>query len=200
MTANHIDYLQCVLCGTRYNQAEIAYTCPTCGPLGVLEVHYDYEQVAQRLSRAQLAQERDPTIWRYRALLPISYSQTNMPPLAVGGTPLYPVKRLRAYLGMQDLWLQDDTRNPSASLKDRASVIAVVLSQGKTVACASTGNAASSLVVQAAAVGLPCYIFVPHNAPLAKVVQLLMFGAPPFSVHGTYYNPFNLSIAASTTF
>src|SRR5215469_14423764 len=138
MPANHIHHLQCVLCRTTYNQAEIAYTCPTCGPLGVLEVHYDYEQVAQLLSRAQLAQERDPTIWRYRALVPISYSQKDLPPLAVGGTPLYPVKRLRAYLGMRGLWLKDDTRNPSASLKDRASVIAVVLSQGKTVACAST--------------------------------------------------------------
>jgi threonine synthase len=200
MPANHIHHLQCVLCAARYDQAEIAYTCPTCGPLGVLEVHYDYEQVAQRLGRAQLAQERDPTIWRYRALLPISYSQTNMPPLAVGGTPLYPVKRLRAYLGMQDLWLKDDTRNPSASLKDRASVIAVVLSQGKTVACASTGNAASSLAVQAAAVGLPCYIFVPHNAPRAKVVQLLMCGATVFAVQGSYDDAFDLCIEACSTF
>src|SRR5260370_11293995 len=117
-----------------------------------------------------------------------------MPTLAVGGTPLYPVKRLRAYLGMQDLWLKDDTRNPSASLKDRASVIAVVLSQGKTVACASTGNAASSLAVQAAAVGLPCYIFLPHNPPPAHVVQLLMCGATVFSLPGRYDGSFDLSI------
>src|SRR5260221_422322 len=200
MPANHIHHLQCVLCGTRYNQAEIAYTCPTCGPLGVLEVHYDYGQVAQHLSRTRLAEERDPTMWRYRALLPVSYSRRNAPPLAIGGTPLYPVARLRAYLGMQDLWLKDDTRNPSASLKDRASVIAVVLSQGKTVACASTGNAASSLVVQAAAVGLPCYIFVPHNAPRAKVVQLLMCGATVFAVQGSYDDAFDLCIEACSTF
>lgn len=200
MPASHIRHLQCVLCGARYDPAEVTYTCPTCGPLGVLEVHYDYGQVAQHLSRARLAEAHDPTMWRYRALLPISYSQRNAPPLAIGGTPLYPVARLRAYLGMQDLWLKDDTRNPSASLKDRASVVAVLLSEGKTVACASTGNAASSLAVQAAAMGLPCYIFVPHNAPRAKVVQLLMCGATVFAVRGSYDDAFDLCIEACNAF
>ncbi len=174
MTADHITSLQCVLCGTTYHPGDVEYTCPACGPLGVLEVHYNYEQVAPHISREQLAEQRDMTLWRYRALLPISYSQRDMPPLAVGGTPLYTVERLRQRLGMPELWLKDDTRNPSASLKDRASIIAVALAQGRTVACASTGNAASSLAVQAASVGLPCYIFVPHNAPRAKIVQLLM--------------------------
>src|SRR2546423_8537944 len=123
-----------------------------------------------------------------------------MPPLAIGGTPLYPVRRLRSYLGMNDLWLKDDTRNPSASLKDRASMIAVMLAGGKAVACASTGNAASSLAVQAAAVGLPCYIFVPHNAPRAKVIQLLMCGATVFAVNGSYNDAFDLCIEACDAF
>ncbi len=123
-----------------------------------------------------------------------------MPPLAIGGTPLYAVERLRSYLGMSDLWLKDDTRNPSASLKDRASMIAVILAGGKTVACASTGNAASSLAVQAAAVGLPCYIFVPYNAPRAKVVQLLMCGATVFAVNGSYDDAFDLCIEACDAF
>src|SRR5947209_11785051 len=139
-------------------------------------------------------------MWRYRALLPVSYSQRTMPPLAIGGTPLYAVERLRSYLGMSDLWLKDDTRNPSASLKDRASVIAVMLAGGKTVACASTWNAASSLAVQAAAVGLPCYIFVPYNAPRAKVIQLLMCGATVFSVNGSYDDAFDLCIEACNAF
>ncbi|HLQ11602.1 MAG TPA: pyridoxal-phosphate dependent enzyme, partial [Ktedonobacteraceae bacterium] len=164
---NHIKDLQCVLCGASYSPAEVTYSCPACGPLGVLEVHYDYEQVAQHISRAGLATNRDTTMWRYRALLPISYSHKSTPPLAIGGTPLYPVERLRARLGMAHLWLKDDSRNPSASLKDRASIIAVTRAEGKTVACASTGNAASSLAVQAAAQGLECYIFVPYNAPRA---------------------------------
>ncbi len=200
MTADHITSLQCVLCGTTYNPVDVEYTCPACGPLGVLEVHYDYEQVAQHISRSQLAEQRDPTLWRYWALLPISYSRKDMPPLAVGGTPLYTVERLRQRLGMPNLWLKDDTRNPSASLKDRASIIAVALAQGQTVACASTGNAASSLAVQAASVGLPCYIFVPHNAPRAKIVQLLMCGATVFAVQGSYDDAFDMCIEACNIF
>jgi len=200
MPANHISHLQCVLCGATYDPADIAYTCPKCGPLGVLEVHYNYEQIALHISRASLAEERDPTLWRYRALLPISYSRKDKPQLAIGGTPLYAVERLRSHLGMSDLWLKDDTRNPSASLKDRASIIAVMLAEGKTVACASTGNAASSLAVQAASVGLPCYIFVPHNAPRAKIVQLLMCGATVFAVQGTYDEAFDMCIEACNTF
>src|SRR5579863_1246654 len=201
MPASHIRHLQCVLCGNNYDPADTPYTCPVCGSLGVLAVHYDYEQVEPQISRAQLAENRDTTAWRYRALLPISYSQkTGRPPLAIGGTPLYPVERLRDYLGMSDLWLKDDTRNPSASLKDRASMIAIALAEGRTVACASTGNAASSLAVQAASVGLPCYIFVPHNAPRAKIVQLLMCGATVFAVQGSYDDAFDLCIEVCQAF
>src|SRR2546423_340315 len=200
MLASHIHHLQCVLCRASYNPVAVEYTCPACGPSGILAVHYDYEQVAPHIGRAQLAENHEQTVWRYRALLPISYSHRTMPPLAIGGTPLYAVERLRSYLGMSNLWLKDDTRNPSASLKDRASMIAVMLAGGKTVACASTGNAASSLAVQAAAVGLPCYIFVPHNAPRAKVVQLLMCGATVFAVNGSYDDAFDLCIEACNTF
>ena len=200
MVPDHVHHLTCVLCGTNYNPADIAYSCPACGPLGVLEVHYDYEQIAPRISRATLAEDHEPTMWRYRALLPISYSHEIKPPLAIGGTPLYQVERLRTYLGVRNLWLKDDTRNPSASLKDRASIIAVMLAEGKTVACASTGNAASSLAVQAASVGLPCYIFVPQNAPRAKIVQLLMCGATVFAVQGSYDDAFDICIEACNTF
>src|SRR5437762_10747908 len=200
MSADHIRHLQCVLCGARYDPSKIEYTCPVCGPLGVLEVHYDYDRVAQRISRDTLMNDHDSTFLRYRALLPVSYSLIGIPALAIGGTPLYPVKRLRSHLGMGNLWLKDDSRNPSASLKDRASLIAVMLAGGKTVACASTGNAASSLAVQAAAVGLPCYIFVPYNAPRAKVVQLLMCGATVFAVDGSYDDAFDLCIEACGAF
>ena len=200
MSVSHISHLQCVLCGASYNPVDVPYTCPACGSLGVLDVHYDYEQVAPRISRAQLAEDHNFTAWRYRALLPISYNQNTRPPLAIGGTPLYTVERLREYLRMPHLWLKDDTRNPSASLKDRASMIAVMLAEGRTVACASTGNAASSLAVQAASVGLSCYIFVPHNAPRAKIVQLLMCGATVFAVQGSYDDAFDLCIEACNSF
>lgn len=200
MLAGHIHHLQCVLCGASYSPAAVEYTCLACGPSGILAVHYDYERVAPHISRIQLSENHEQTAWRYRALLPISYSHKAIPPLAIGGTPLYAVDRLRSRFGMSDLWLKDDTRNPSASLKDRASMIAVMLAGGKTVACASTGNAASSLAVQAASVGLPCYIFVPYNAPRAKVVQLLMCGANVFAVRGSYDDAFDLCIEACEAF
>ena len=200
MSADHIRHLQCVLCGARYDPSKIEYTCPACGPLGVLEVHYDYDRIAQRISRVTLMNDHDSTFLRYRALLPVSYSHIEVPALAIGGTPLYPVKRLRSHLGMGNLWLKDDSRNPSASLKDRASIIAVMRADGRTLACASTGNAASSLAVQAASVGLPCYIFVPYNAPRAKIVQLLMCGATVFAVQGSYDDAFELCIEACNTF
>ena len=200
MSADHILHLQCVICGTAYDPAKIEYTCPACGPLGVLEVQYDYARIAQRISRVTLMNDRDSAFLRYRALLPLSYSLMEIPALAIGGTPLYPVKRLRSHLGMRDLWLKDDSRNPSASLKDRASIIAVMRANGRTLACASTGNAASSLAVQAASVGLPCYIFVPYNSPRAKIVQLLMCGATVFAVQGSYDDAFDLCIEACNTF
>ena len=200
MSADHILHLQCVICGAAYDPAKIEYTCPACGPLGVLEVQYDYARIAQRISRVTLMNDHDSTFMRYRALLPLSYSQMEIPALAIGGTPLYPVKRLRSHLGMRDLWLKDDSRNPSASLKDRASIIAVMQANGRTLACASTGNAASSLAVQAASVGLPCYIFVPYNAPRAKIVQLLMCGATVFAVQGSYDDAFDLCIEACNSF
>src|SRR5947199_1987950 len=200
MSADHIRHLQCVLCGDRYDPSKIEYTCPVCGPLGVLAVHYDYDRIAQRISRVTLMNDHDSTFLRYRALLPVSYSLISIPELAIGGTPLYPVKRLRSHLGMGNLWLKDDSHNPSASLKDRASIIAVMLAEGRTLACASTGNAASSLAVQAASVGLPCYIFVPQNAPRAKIVQLLMCGATVFSIAGSYDDAFDLCIEACNAF
>ena len=200
MYADHILHLQCVLCSARYDPGKIEYTCPACGPLGVLEVHYDYEMIAQRISRVTLMNDRDATFLRYRALLPVSYSLMEIPALAIGGTPLYSVRRLRSHLGMGNLWLKDDSRNPSASLKDRASIVAVMRADGRTLACASTGNAASSLAVQAASVGLPCYIFVPYNAPRAKIVQLLVCGATVFAVEGSYDDAFDLCIEACNTF
>ena len=96
MSADHILHLQCVLCGVTYDPGKIEYTCPACGPLGVLEVHYDYVRIAQRISRVTLMNDHDATFLRYRALLPFSYSRIESPALTIGGTPLYPVKRLRS--------------------------------------------------------------------------------------------------------
>jgi threonine synthase len=121
----------------------------------------------------------------------------------VGGTPLYTAPRLGKSLGLPNLYLKDDTLNPSASIKDRASAVAVrrAIDIGATVvSAASTGNAGSSLACLAAALGLRAYVFVPESAPAAKLTQLLSFGAQVFAVRGTYDDAFDLCLAASDEF
>lgn len=192
--------LQCVLCGRQYALGEAPYTCPACGERGILDVRYDYEVVRSRLDRHLLARSPERTMWRYTPLLPVEDVQ-RAAPLTVGWTPLYRGTRLAEALGAPclDLWIKDDGRNPSASLKDRASSIALVRAQEEgagVIAAASTGNAASSLACLCASVGRPCTIFVPEAAPPAKVAQLLVFGARVLLVQGSYDEAFDLCMAA----
>jgi threonine synthase len=124
-------------------------------------------------------------------------------PLRVGGTPLYAAPRLGESLGLRNLYLKDDTVNPSASTKDRAS--AVVLRRAmdigaEVVSIASTGNAGSSLACLAAALGMRAVVFVPESAPAAKLTQALSFGATVFAVRGNYDDAFDLCLAASKEF
>ncbi|MEG2420933.1 MAG: threonine synthase [Oscillospiraceae bacterium] len=183
---------RCPLCNKTYEAVPTLTTC-TCG--GILEVEYDYDYVKAHLTRDSLRENADPSMWRYRALLPVE-EDTLPPPLRVGGSPLYPAPRLAKALGIQTLYIKDDGVNPTASLKDRASSLAVAKAQeagAKTVACSSTGNAASSLAGNAAAAGLESYIFVPSRAPKGKIAQLLVFGAHVITVDGTYEETFALS-------
>lgn len=191
---DHVTGLQCILCGRVYRTDQTLYTCPQCGSRGILDVVYDYDRIGRNSSQATLASNHDRSMWRYLDLLPVA-EPTLIPPLQVGGTPLYHAVRLGQTLGMANLFIKDDGRNPTASLKDRASAIAVVKAREfgfSTVTCASTGNAASSLAGLAASVGLPTVIFVPERAPSAKIAQLLVFGAQVFAVQGTYDEAFDL--------
>lgn len=186
--------LRCVLCGATYS-TRTPYTCPACGITGILDVEYDYPAVRRRLTRRVLAKRTDRSHWRYRELLPID-ERSALPPLQVGWTPISEAKALARHIGARTLVLKDDGRNPSGSLKDRASSIAAVRAHAKgapIIACASTGNAASSLGAMAAALGLRSVIFVPERAPEAKVTQLLIFGATVFRVMGSYDDAFRLS-------
>ncbi len=199
---SYVKKLKCLLCGAEYSPDEVKYTCPKCGSEGILEVIYDYDEIKKHFSKESLKENKDYTMWRYLPLLPVN-DPSKIGPLKVGWTPLYKAKRIRNDLKMPNLWIKDDGRNPTASLKDRASAIAVVKAQElgeKTVTCASTGNAASSLAGASASVGLKNYIFVPKTAPKAKIAQLLVFGATVLAVNGTYDEAFDLSIKATETF
>jgi threonine synthase len=194
--------LKCVLCGAEYQMDEVPYVCPKHGNEGILDVLYDYDWIKTRFTKESLARNPETSIWRYLPLLPVTDAAA-IPPLQVGWTPLYPVRRLRAQLGLSDLWVKDDGREATASFKDRASAVGVARAlelDRATMTAASTGNAASSLAGIAASVGMPTYIFVPETAPQAKVAQLLIFGANVIMVRGTYDQAFDLCLEASAEY
>ncbi|MBE3580574.1 MAG: threonine synthase [Thermoanaerobacteraceae bacterium] len=191
--------LHCINCGKTYSPQPGLYTCSRCGEKeGILDVDYDYDYIKKALSPQSLQSNREHSMWRYRPFLPVN-QEGPLPPLRVGWSPLYYVPRLAREIGLKHLYIKDDGVNPTASLKDRASAVAVAraLAEGATsVACASTGNAASSLAGAAASVGLKAFIFVPARAPQGKVAQLLIFGATVVSVQGSYEDAFRLSAQA----
>ena len=185
---------RCVKCGREYPAVPDLTNC-ACG--GILDIVYDYEYIKTVLTKEKL-KERPQDMWRYRELLPVE-ADTPAPPLRVGWSPLYEAERLAKQLGIRKLWVKDDGVNPTASLKDRASSMAVAKAWeagAQVIACSSTGNAASSLAGNAAAAGLRTYIFVPARAPKGKVAQLMTFGATVISVQGSYEDTFELSRAA----
>ena len=191
----NVKYGKCVRCGKTYEAAPDLTTCE-CG--GILDITYDYEYIKTRLTKEVLANRAERSMWRYRELLPIEEA-TAPTPLRVGWSPLYEEPRLAETLGLGRLFVKDDGQNPTASLKDRASAMAVAKAReagAKVIACSSTGNAASSLAGNAAAAGLATYIFVPSRAPKGKVAQLMTFGATVVSVQGSYEETFELSKAA----
>ncbi len=187
----NVKCAKCVKCGKEYAAAPDITNCE-CG--GILDIIYDYDYIKENLTKEKLA-SRPYTMWRYRELLPVEET-TSDTPLRVGWSPLYEADRLGKLLGVKKLWIKDDGQNPTASLKDRASAMAVAKAKeagAEIIACSSTGNAASSLAGNAAAAGLKTFIFVPSRAPKGKVAQLMTFGANVISVQGDYEQTFELS-------
>lgn len=194
-----VSELRCVVCGRTYSPDDVSYTCPACGQVGTLDVLYDYDAIRRSVTREDIGRSADASIWRYRPLLPLA-ENAQVPPLMVGGTPLYHAPRLAEHLGLKQVWVKDDGRNPTGSLKDRASAVvtARALAEGiEVVTTASTGNAAAALAGLTASVGLPAVIFVPATAPEAKIAQLLIYGAKVLLVQGNYDAAFDLAVAAS---
>jgi threonine synthase len=190
----HVLGLRCRACGT---PAELGpnYVCVAC--FGPLEVVYDPTVARRTLTREAIA-ARAPGIWRYLELLPVASAPARG--LAVGSTALVPAERLGRELGVERLWLKDDTRNPTLSFKDR--VVAVAAARAvefgfDTLACASTGNLAGATAAAAAALGLRAFVFVPADLEPAKVEHALGYGATVVRVDGTYdeINRLSLEVA-----
>ena len=188
---------KCIQCGADFKTDDIEYTCNNCK--GYLQVTYDYQFIKENLKKSDLTENPDYSIWRYKDLLPVK-DLSRKPVVQIGWTPLYKAERLGKKLGIKNLYIKDDGRNPSGSLKDRPGAITVVkaLERGeKVITCASTGNAASSLSCLTSALGLKTIIFVPETSPMAKVAQMLVFGATVIAVIGSYDDAFDLCIKAT---
>lgn len=198
----NFSHLTCSLCAAIYQPEEAIYTCPADG--GNLDVILDYEWINAHFSVEHFILQEEESLWRYLNLLPVSDPGNEHTPLrSAGWTPVYQPRRLAQALGIRDLWIKDESPNPTASFKDRASavVVAQAMQRGaEVVVTASTGNAGAALAGMAAAVGIQAVIFAPKSAPAAKIAQLLVYGARVLLVDGTYDDAFELSIAATQAF
>jgi len=193
---------RCSLCQTEYSVDELTYTCPKDG--GNLDIILDDQDIMHHFDPQDIFRSGDQSLWRYLPLLPVDDpGGTGTPFRAAGNTPIYNVHPLAEKLGISALWVKDESRNPTASLKDRASAIVVARAReihAEVVVTASTGNAGAALAGMSASIGQRAIIFAPRKAPPAKVAQLLIYGATVYLVDGSYDDAFDLSIQASNEF
>jgi len=197
--------LQCVNCGKEYSPSQVLYLCPSCEntnttklpPKGVLKTIYDYKSLKKKgITYSKLKQKG------FIDLLPIQ-AISSLPILRVGNTPLYRIEGMNEKSLPFELYLKDDSQNPTFSFKDRASAMVSAYAKEnnfKTIVAASTGNAGSSLAGICAAQQQKAIILVPEKAPAAKLTQIVMYGATIIPVKGTYDNAFDLSILATREF
>ncbi|MEF8860019.1 MAG: threonine synthase [Halolamina sp.] len=197
---DHVEALECTLCGETYDPDQLIYTCPEHeGVKGILDVIYDYGRVAERFDEP--LDGRIDSLWKYRAFLPVEDESTAVT-LGEGGTPLLDAPRLGDELDI-DLRVKDDGRNPTGVLKDRATGVSLTKAREfglDIVTCASTGNAAASLAGFAARGGLDCRLFVPGDAPAGKLAQPLVYGADVLGVDGSYDEAYDLSMEVTAQF
>ncbi|MGC8512193.1 MAG: threonine synthase [Acidimicrobiales bacterium] len=179
----YVNGLRCRECHREYPAAAL-HVCEWC--FGPLEVVYDYEAVAASISREKIA-AGPLSIWRYADLLPASAEGAVS--LGAGFTPLVRADRLGAELGLGELWIKNDTLNPTGSFKDRVVSVALTKAQElgfKVAACASTGNLANSVAAHAAHAGMESVVFIPSNLEAGKVVTTAVFGGRLIAVDGNY--------------
>jgi threonine synthase len=201
MQSKFIGY-QCSLCGQEYSKDRITYTCPKDG--GNLDVVLDYQALRRELTPQDIFRSPEKSLWRYLPLLPVNDpGGTDTPLHKAGDTPIYNGTKLAGDLGLSSLWIKDESQNPTASFKDRASAIVVARAReigAEVIVTASTGNAGAALAGMAAAVGQKAFIFAPKTAPPAKIAQLVIYGARVYLVDGSYDDAFDLTIQAAKEF
>ena len=172
--------LQCRECKKEYDST-FKYICDDC--FGPLDVKYNFPSIAK-----DTFVNREHTYWRYFELLPIQ-DKSNIVSIDAGMTPLIHAEKLGEKLGLKNLYIKNDSVNPTFSFKDRPAGVAVSKAKEfglSAVGCASTGNLASATAAHAAKAGFPCYVFAPSDIEHAKIAQALSYGAKYIAVDGTY--------------
>ncbi len=201
MSENFLGY-RCSICNGEYSTGEVTYTCPKDG--GNLDIILDYRTIRQQVDVGHIVEIGEASLWRYLPLIPVSDPGGYGTPLrAAGATPVFAPDTLARQLGLNHLWVKDESRNPTASFKDRASAVVVARTRevgAEIVVTASTGNAGAALAGMSAAIGQKAVIFAPRTAPPAKIAQLLVYGAKVLLVDGTYDDAFDLTILAAQEF
>ncbi|HDD55315.1 MAG TPA: threonine synthase [Chloroflexi bacterium] len=192
---------RCSVCGKSYQPEEVTYTCPDDN--GILDVILDYEALKGKKPE-DLILEKEPSLWRYFSLLPVSNLIGEATTLrSAGWTPTFSPPQLKTKLGVKQLWVKDESGNPTASFKDRASAILVARAReigAEVIVTASTGNAGAALAGMSAAVGQESVIFAPKTAPPAKIAQLLIYGARVILVDDNYDAAYQLSLEATAEY
>ena len=188
-----------ILSGRCYPRDKYRYVAEDEGPGALLSTEYDLKAIGESIPKLL----RDPSLgmFRYIPFLPID-PNAKLPSVLVGGTPLIPVQREKSPF-IFNIWIKDEGRKPTASVKDRASALVCVKAKElgiETISTASSGNAAAATSAMACNLGLKCVIFVPEHAPPAKVLQNRIFGSKVFLVKGPYDNAVNACMKASAKF
>jgi threonine synthase len=172
----NITHLECAACGLRHEAQRLLNLCRECGK--PLLVRYDLEQAGRSLKKESLPGRR-PDLWRYREVLPVA-NEANIVSLGEGWTPLLSAERLGQKLGLNTLFIKDESQNPTQSFKARGMTAAVSMAKElgvKKLAVPSAGNAAGALAAYAARAGMECFIFMPRDTPRANVVECEQTGA-----------------------
>ena len=178
-----VTYLECARCARRYEPGRVYNLCGCGGPL---LVRYDLRRAAQELVRARMA-SREPTLWRYREVLPVTQDSSVLC-LGEGFTPLIHARRLGKRLGLPNLFLKDESRNPTGSFKARGLAVAVSMANElgiRKLAMPSAGNAGGALAAYAALAGLEAAIYMPEETPLANREECVLLGAKVGLVSGS---------------
>lgn len=195
---NYVIGLKCRGCGEEYSE-DLLYACERC--FGPLEIVYNYKEIAEAVTRKSIG--RGPnSLWRYREFLPIKDPDSSVD-IGAGFTPLLSADVLAERLGLQNVYVKNDSVNPSFSFKDRPASVAITKAlefDAPAVGCASTGNLAGAVAAHAARAGLPSFILVPEGLELSKITQTLTYGSVVIEVEGTYDDTNRLAteVAASS--